>query len=126
MKGSKENPFCGKLPIILENDYWKCCYDKYPVSLGHVLVITKRHVKDYFECSVNEKNSLLNTIDEICYYLKRKYKPDGFNIGINIGKDSGQTIFHMHVHVIPRYHGDTTNPRGGVRGVIPDKQNYNG
>ncbi|MCY3998726.1 MAG: HIT family protein [Flavobacteriaceae bacterium] len=120
------SPFFREVPAIIENEHWKCCYDKYPVSLGHVLVITKRLVKDYFECSIEEKKSLLSTIDEVCEYLKRKYQPDGFNIGMNIGKEGGQTIFHMHLHVIPRYQGDTPNPKGGVRGVIPNKQNYDG
>jgi len=109
---------------ILEN---KLCYvieDAFPVSKGHCLVIPRREYADYFNSSEAEKKDLWALVDETKNYLEKKYSPDGFNIGINCGESAGQTVMHMHIHVIPRYHGDTENPRGGVRGVIPHKQSY--
>ena len=99
--------------------------DAFPVTPLHSLLSTKRHVVSYFECSKEE-------IDEIPIILDTqktevKILDDtitGFNIGMNIGEDAGQTIFHCHIHIIPRRYGDTPNPRGGVRGVIPEKQFY--
>lgn len=117
-------PFCTITHPILENDYWFCIRDRYPVTEGHTLIISKEHRKDYFECTEEEKISIVSMIDKVKDSLQNTFKPDGFNVGFNVGKDSGQTIFHTHIHVIPRYKGDTENPRGGVRGVIPSKQNY--
>ena len=117
-------PFCNITNPILQNNYWVCVYDKYQVTDGHTLIIPKRHTTDYFECSKDEKLSLIDMIDECKNYLSKEFKPQGFNVGFNVGEVSGQTIFHTHVHVIPRYKNDVPNPRGGVRGVIPSKQNY--
>ena len=91
----------------------------------HSLIITKRHVVSYFQCSQEEHDEIPIVLDT----LKTKFKIldeaiTGFNIGMNIGKDAGQTIFHCHIHIIPRRQGDTPNPKGGVRGVIPLKQKY--
>ncbi|PXV59698.1 Diadenosine tetraphosphate (Ap4A) hydrolase [Dyella jiangningensis] len=95
-----------------------------PVASGHLLIITRRHVADFFEATATERASLMALLLEAKAWLAREYAPDGFNVGVNIGLASGQTIPHVHVHLIPRYLGDTPNPRGGVRGVIPDKQTY--
>ena len=91
----------------------------------HSLIITKRHVVSYFQCSQEENDEIPIVLDT----LKTEFKIldesiTGFNIGMNIGKDAGQTIFHCHIHIIPRRQGDTPNPKGGVRGVIPLKQKY--
>lgn len=98
--------------------------DKFPVSVGHSLVIPKRKVSDYFELSFKEQSSLWFLVNQVKKELQKEYSPDGFNIGINSGETAGQTVPHCHIHIIPRYKGDVENPRGGVRGVIPDKKDY--
>jgi superfamily II DNA or RNA helicase/diadenosine tetraphosphate (Ap4A) HIT family hydrolase len=101
-----------------------CLWDGFPVSPGHVLVTPRRHVATWFEATSQEQVSLLEGIDIAKQVIEKHHRPDGFNIGINVGEAAGQTVPHLHVHVIPRYAGDVTDPRGGVRHVIPDKGNY--
>lgn len=110
--------------IINEDDLVFAIYDAYPVNKGHVLIITKRHVNSYFELTKDENLSIQKMILNLKIMLDKKYMPDGYNIGINSGEYAGQTIMHCHVHLIPRYKGDIDNPRGGVRGVIPNKRIY--
>lgn len=110
--------------VIYKNDHMLVIYDRFPVTKGHSLIITKRHVSNYFELNADEKASIDDAILWTKELLDRLYKPDGYNIGINNGTAAGQTIMHLHVHIIPRYIGDVENPRGGVRGVIPSKQSY--
>ena len=99
-------------------------YDRFPVTPGHTLIIPKRHVSNYFDLCQEELGNI-NELQFICRdVLHKKYKPQGFNLGVNVGEAAGQTIFHCHIHLIPRYTGDVANPRGGVRGVIPERQNY--
>jgi diadenosine tetraphosphate (Ap4A) HIT family hydrolase len=118
-------PFCSEnLKIVNENELAFAIYDQYPVNKGHLLIITKRHVSSYFETSSEEKRALEALLDECKEMLDESFSPDGYNIGINCGESAGQTIFHLHVHLIPRYRGDMDNPRGGVRGVIPEKRVY--
>lgn len=120
-------PFCKPDPdreIIMENDVAYAMYDKFPVSRGHALVIPKRHCGDYFELTDEEQSSCWKMVNEVKKVLSKTIKPDGFNVGINIGETAGQTINHVHIHVIPRYKGDIDNPEGGVRGVIPEKRLY--
>lgn len=118
-------PFCSKkLKIVKENDLAFAIYDKYPVTNGHVLIIPKRHVSSYFQTSTEEKSAIAELLDNCKESLNETYSPDGFNIGINCGEAAGQTVFHLHVHLIPRYYGDMKDPSGGVRGVIPEKQKY--
>ena len=117
--------FCNKFnDIIYENSDWIAIYDKYPVSEGHVLIISKQHHKDYFDLSVEETLSLNGFINIIKKKLDNEFHPDGYNIGCNCGEAAGQTIEHFHLHIIPRYNGDVEDPKGGVRGVIPEKKNY--
>jgi len=119
--------FCNLLPkeIIDEYKNFFVIRDAYPVTPLHSLIITKRHVVSYFQCSKEELNEIPIILDTQKTELKiLDDKITGFNIGMNIGEDAGQTIFHCHVHIIPRRKGDILNPRGGIRGVIPDKQNY--
>ena len=85
---------------------------------------TKRHVKDFFQTTLEEKNAIFELIDKAKEIIDKKYNPSGYNIGMNCGVSAGQSVMHIHVHLIPRYDGDVENPRGGVRGVIPKKQNY--
>jgi len=94
------------------------------VSEGHTLIIPYRHVGNYFESSDEEKIEIIEMINNVKLMLDDKYSPDGYNIGINSGKAAGQTVMHLHVHVIPRYAGDVDDPRGGIRGVIPSKKKY--
>ena len=117
-------PFCKDIDIVLENDLAFAIYDKYPVNLGHILIIPKRHFSNYFDATKEEKEALLELLEESKGLLDREFSPDGYNIGINICEAAGQTVWHLHVHLIPRYKGDIDNPRGGVRGVIPEKRIY--
>ena len=94
-----------------------------PVSPGHVLVIPRRHCSDFFQLSLSEQTACLDLLNQ-CQKQLSERNPDGFNIGVNVGSAAGQTIFHAHLHLIPRYLGDVENPRGGVRGVIPAKKDY--
>ena len=108
-----------------ENDFAYSSYDTYPVSNLHCLIIPKRHIKDYFDLTNEELiacNDLIKiTKDEI---LNKDESVTGFNLGTNVGKVSGQSIFHCHFHLIPRREGDVEDPQGGVRSVIPNKQHY--
>lgn len=117
-------PFCGDFEVLIENDLAHAKEDAYPVSPGHCLIITKRHVSSYFDCTDDEKQALWALVDEAREWLEVTYKPNSYNIGINAGKEAGQTVPHIHIHLIPRYDGDMEDPRGGVRGVIPSKQKY--
>lgn len=120
-------PFCNpdaERELILESATAYAMFDKFPVSNGHTLIIPKKHCADYFELSFKEQSAcwfMLNNAKEI---LNEQFKPDGFNIGININEAAGQTVGHVHIHLIPRYNGDVKEPRGGVRGVIPEKKDY--
>ncbi len=109
--------FCDyiKKNYIMENGLAFAIYDNYPVNTGHMLIIPKRHYASYFDATPDEIlafNELINKAKEL---LDSVHMPDGYNIGINIGEAAGQTIFHLHIHVIPRYSGDVDNPRGGIR-----------
>lgn len=117
-------PFCGDPEIVIKNDLAFAHFDSYPVNPGHCLVITRRHVGEYFQATAEEKAAIWALVDEMKTVVDREYHPDGYNIGVNIGKAAGQSIPHLHIHLIPRYTGDMEDPRGGVRGVIPDKQKY--
>ncbi|MCQ6277065.1 HIT family protein [Bacillus sp. V3B] len=89
-----------------------------------MLIIPKRHVEQYFHLTVQERNAIDQLLFEGKKMIDEQDQPDGYNIGINCGEAAGQTIFHVHVHLIPRFRGDMEDPRGGVRGVIPEKQRY--
>ena len=121
---NKECIFCQMKDYILENELAYAIYDKYPVGKRHMLFIPKRHVKDFFDITKEEREAIFELIDEGKKLLDEKYSPDSYNVGINCGEHAGQTIMHVHVHLIPRYIGDMKDPRGGVRGVIPDKMKY--
>lgn len=118
--------FCQRdsLQIIAENELALAFYDGCPVSKGHTLVIPKRHVATYFEASPEEHAAMINLVYETRKILQEKFNPDGYNIGANVGPAAGQTVFHFHVHIIPRYRGDVKDPRGGVRKVIPSRSSH--
>ncbi len=122
----KDCPFC-LLPDkhILKRS--ACCvmfYDKYPVSPGHVLIVPTRHESDYFNLKKEEKIEIWDLVETAKEYIESRFHPEGYNVGINIGEPAGQSVFHVHVHIIPRYKGDVPSPKGGIRGVIPEKQKY--
>ena len=111
--------------IVHEYKHFYVIRDAFPVTPLHSLIITKRHVVSYFQCSKEEHDEIPIILDTQKTELKILDNTiTGFNIGMNIGEDAGQTIFHCHIHIIPRRQGDISNPRGGVRGVIPKKQKY--
>ena len=120
--------FCDKTNckiISSSNNFFVIRDTAYPVTKHHTLIITKRHISAYFELTNEELNDLSQTLkDQKKKVLELDKKISGFNIGVNVGKDAGQSIMHCHVHLIPRRNGDVEDPRGGVRGVRPSKQKY--
>jgi ATP adenylyltransferase len=94
------------------------------VSPGHALLIPHRHMPTWFDANGDERTALVAAVDAAKAIIEKDHRPDGYNIGINCGPAAGQTIFHLHVHLIPRYSGDVADPRGGVRRVIAEKANY--
>jgi diadenosine tetraphosphate (Ap4A) HIT family hydrolase len=123
---TKPCPFCTLPPerIIDSNDLALVIRDGYPVSPGHTLVIPKRHIGSWFEITQSEQQALLDLLAKAKAILETEFKPDGYNIGINDGPTAGQTVPHLHMHLIPRYEGDQEDPRGGVRWIIPGKAKY--
>ena len=119
-------PFCNieQDRILWESDQTFVIYDGYPVSTGHALVIPKRHIGSFFETGTEERNALLAGLDYAKQIIDNDYGPAGYNIGINDGQVAGQTVAHLHIHVIPRYQDDVEDPRGGVRWIFPDKAKY--
>ena len=99
-------------------------WDVYPVSLGHALVVPRRHAASWSELTASEKAELTAGIDAVRALIDERYQPHAYNVGYNDGEAAGQTIMHFHVHVIPRYQGDVLDPRGGIRWVLPDKAAY--
>jgi diadenosine tetraphosphate (Ap4A) HIT family hydrolase len=119
--------FCLSKPgrrIMIEGKFGFAAWDAHPASAGHFLVIPYRHVSDYFDINDEEREELWGLVDEGKAMADAKHNPDGYNIGINVGKWAGQSIPHLHIHVMPRYQGDVENPKGGVRGVIPQNKLY--
>ena len=119
-------PFCSLPPerIIDSNELALVIRDGFPVSKGHTLIIPKRHVGSWFDTSADERIALFALLDHVKMILDHEFKPDSFNIGINDGAAAGQTVPHLHIHLIPRYKGDQKDPRGGVRWIIPGKAKY--
>ena len=122
----KDCPFCNLPPdrIISESDLTFTIRDAFPVSPGHTLILPKRHVASIFDLDIMEKAAMLGALEEAKKDLDREFSPTGYNFGVNDGEAAGQTIPHVHVHLIPRYEGDTEDPRGGVRWVFPEKAKY--
>jgi len=119
-------PFCAIPPdrVIESTEHAFTMLDAYPVSPGHTLVITRRHVASPFELTAQEIAECARLVRSARERLDRTLSPSGYNVGINMGKDAGQTVMHVHVHLIPRYPDDTTDPTGGVRNVIPGQGRY--
>lgn len=119
-------PFC-TLPVsrlLARNDFAITLRDAYPVTPGHTLVIPVRHVSSFFDATRAEREAMVALLDLAKQQLQAQFNPTGYNIGINDGAAAGQTIAHLHIHLIPRYLGDRADPRGGVRWVMPEKADY--
>jgi diadenosine tetraphosphate (Ap4A) HIT family hydrolase len=119
-------PFCSLEPkrIIDFNEFGVTIRDGFPVSPGHTLVIPKRHMGSWFAITNAEQLGLLDLLARAKTILQEELNPDGYNIGINDGPVAGQTVPHLHMHLIPRFKGDQEDPRGGVRWIIPEKAKY--
>jgi len=119
-------PFC-TLPrerLVFESEFALVIRDGHPVSPGHTLVIPRRHVASFFDTTAAEQASLLKLLNLARIEVEQQFRPGGFNVGINDGAAAGQTVEHVHIHLIPRYGGDRDDPRGGVRWVLPEKAAY--
>lgn len=121
---SRSSPFLDPQNWISENELAVALRDAYPVSPGHTLIVPKRVVASFFELTEAELRACWTLLFLERERLERDLRPAGYNIGINVGETAGQTIYHVHIHLIPRFRGDHPNPRGGVRGVIPEKADY--
>ena len=126
---SKQHELCifcnlSKQRIFSENATALAVLDAYPVNPGHSLIIPKRHLLSYFELRPEEELDLTNLLKQTKLYLDELHNPDGYNVGFNDGVADGQTVMHMHMHLIPRYVGDILEPRGGIRWVLPERAKY--
>lgn len=110
--------YCNVDNFVLENELAGGYYDESPSSQGHFLIITKRHVPDYFGMTKEERSAVDDLMIQAKELLDKEYNPQGYNMGANIGSAAGQSTFHAHFHLIPRYEGDVENPRGGVRNIL--------
>jgi diadenosine tetraphosphate (Ap4A) HIT family hydrolase len=118
--------FCTLAParVIAENELAVVVRDGFPVSPGHTLIIPRRHIESFFDLAGEERTAMLTLLDSAKTELETEFHPDGYNIGINDGVAAGQTVAHLHIHLIPRYFADSADPRGGVRWVLPKKAKY--
>ncbi|MGA2707683.1 MAG: HIT family protein [Steroidobacteraceae bacterium] len=116
-------PFCDLSDdrVIVRNELCVALWDRYPASPGHALIVPRRHIPTWFDATESERSAVLTLLDAAKALIDERLRPDGYNIGINSGAAAGQTVFHLHVHLIPRFVGDVHDPRGGVRHVIPSK-----
>lgn len=119
-------PFCNPSAhrIVIEGVAALALWDTYPLNPGHVLIVPRRHVASWFDATAAERDEMLRLADDARRLVMDKHRPDGFNLGINDGPAAGQTVPHLHLHLIPRHRGDVPDPRGGVRWIIPDRAPY--
>lgn len=113
---------CTPADVVLENELAYVRYDNNALSRGHVLVIPKRHIPSFFDMTTEEQSAVLGLLNEAQRLIQRDHSPDGYNIGVNIGKAGGQSRMHVHVHLIPRYVGDVADPSGGIRCVLAKRR----
>ncbi|WP_297490057.1 HIT family protein [Thermococcus sp.] len=120
-------PFCNprREDVVHEDGLIRIVLDSYPAGRGHLLVVPKRHVERWDELTWEEKAALIRGVEMAMKALKEALKPDGFNVGMNLGEAAGQTVPHLHVHVIPRWRGDCRKPRGGIRKAVLDLEDEN-
>jgi ATP adenylyltransferase len=121
-------PFCQRLAarhdLIADTSLCAAFYDTTPLNPGHVLVVPRRHEPDFLALGSEERSEILRMAVELRALLHERYRPDGFNLGVNVGEAAGQTVGHAHLHLIPRYAGDVPDPRGGIRWLIPERAAY--
>jgi ATP adenylyltransferase len=119
-------PFCSPLPerVFHEGRLVIGLWDGFPLSPGHALLVPRRHIATWFEAVPDEQHEIAEAITKAREAILERHNPDGFNVGMNLGESAGQTVPHLHVHVIPRYSGDVEDPRGGVRWVLPQRAAY--
>lgn len=119
-------PFCSPVSaeIVLRNLLCYARSDRYPVGKGHLLIVPFRHVANFFELAEDERKAAFELVWQAKAKLDADFRPDGYNMGVNVGQAAGQTVMHVHIHLISRHHGDMERPNGGVRGVIPEKRIY--
>ena len=119
-------PFCelDESRVLIGHSVGIAFLDAFPVAEGHTLVVPRRHVACLFDLGVDEQVALWVLVAEARRQLQQRHNPQGFNIGVNDGQVAGQTVMHAHIHIIPRYSGDSADPRGGIRWVIPEKARY--
>ncbi len=110
--------------VSLQNELAYSARDSYPVSPGHTLVMPRRHVAEFFELTAEEVAACMDLVRQERERLEVEFQPDGYNVGVNVGQAAGQSIYHTHIHIIPRYQGDVENPQGGVRHVLPARAHY--
>jgi len=111
--------------VLACNDQALAIRDRFPVNPGHSLIIPRRHIASWFEASAEERLAMLALADQVKDELdEADPRPDGYNMGFNLGEAAGQTVMHLHLHLIPRFAGDVEDPRGGVRHVVPERGNY--
>lgn len=118
-------PFCriDRL-LVAQSDLAIAFEDKHPASPGHVLIAPRRHVASYFGCTTQEKTALWDLVERVREFVESARRPDGFNVGFNAGLAAGQTVFHAHIHVIPRYANDVADPSGGIRHAVIGRGYY--
>jgi diadenosine tetraphosphate (Ap4A) HIT family hydrolase len=123
---TKPCPFCPpkEHEILATHALAVAISDSFPLTRGHALVVPRRHVASFFELTAEERQAMMELLDRTKAVIDTKYAPDAYNIGINDGAAAGQTVMHVHMHLIPRYKGDADDPRGGVRWIFPRKADY--
>jgi diadenosine tetraphosphate (Ap4A) HIT family hydrolase len=112
---------CIPRDLVSENELAYVRYDSNSLSPGHVLIVPRRHVASFFDMTSEEQKAVIALLNDAQSFIHARHKPDGYNIGVNIGKAAGQSRMHVHVHLIPRYTGDVSDPRGGVRCVLAQR-----
>lgn len=125
-ESAKPCPFCNPKPerIVVAGVAAMALWDSYPLNPGHVLLVPRRHVRSWFEATLAERDEMLRLADDARRIVIERHRPDGFNLGLNDGAAAGQTVPHVHLHLVPRYRGDVADPRGGVRWIIPERARY--
>jgi diadenosine tetraphosphate (Ap4A) HIT family hydrolase len=119
-------PFCPPEPhqIIFEGERIYALWDAFPLTDGHALIVPRRHIASWFDATPKEQSEMIAALSQVKETIEAEHAPVGYNMGINDGEAAGQTIDHLHLHVIPRYEGDVEDPRGGIRWVIPERARY--
>jgi len=119
--GDANCELCAPSDVLMENSLAYVRYDNNSLSRGHVLVVPRRHVASFFDMTKEEQDSVLSLLNQAQRLIQKEHGPNGYNIGVNVGKAGGQSRMHVHVHLIPRYEGDVPNPQGGIRCVLARK-----